>query len=209
MMNSPFIVALTGGIASGKSTIEKIFVSLGVPTVDADTIARTVIAKNTPAFIEIVHYFGQSILDETGDIDRTALRKRVFNCPYDRDWLNALVHPLVERTTLHIFSSIKSDYVLWVIPLLIENNLQNYANHILVVDSLPNLQLERLKKRDKIDEKLAKNMLLSQASREVRNHYADDIIHNNAQFDELKSQVFMLHQKYLGLAKNHNTKRAD
>lgn len=208
MANTPFIVALTGGIASGKSTIEKFFLKLGVPIIDADKIAHEVVRKGKPTLNKLKDHFGSKIVDSKGNLNRSYLRKIIFNSPKERKWVNQLLHPIIHQTTQQQIESCRSPYLIWIVPLLIENNLNHYADRILVIESDPKIQLKRLKKRDNIDEKLAKNMLLSQVANEVRRSYADDIIENNDKMESLESRVFELHRKYLGLAKNDDTTRA-
>lgn len=208
MTHTPFIVALTGGIASGKSTIEKVFLKLGVPTIDADKIAYEVVRKGKPALDKLKDHFGSEIVDSTGNLNRSYLRKIIFNSSKERKWVNQLLHPIIHQTTQQQIENCRSPYLIWIVPLLIENNLNQYADRILVIESDPKIQLELLKKRDNIDEKLARNMLLSQVANEVRRSYADDIIENNGKIESLESRVFELHRKYLGLTKNDDTTRA-
>lgn len=196
----PYIVALTGGIASGKSTVEKLFSELGVPIIDADIIARQVVEKDTPALKAITAHFGTQILEQTGSLNRARLREIIFNHPKEREWLNHLLHPLIQQLTQQQFNQVTAPYLLWVVPLLIENNLQNKADRVLVIDTKPETQLKRLQKRDNVTEQLAKNMLSSQTLNEIRLSYADDVIENNNGPEELRPIVQELHNRYLELS---------
>lgn len=208
MTSTPYIVALTGGIASGKSTVEQLFAKLGVCIIDADKIAQNVVEKGKPALNKLISHFGSAIVNNTGQLNRAYLRKIIFNLPQERQWVNQLLHPIIERESQKQMAYCHGSYLIWVVPLLIETNLQDRANRVLLVESNQLTQLERLKKRDKIDENLAKNMLLSQVTNTIRRNYADDIIENNGEIGTLNERVFELHQKYLDLAKNSNTTRA-
>lgn len=191
-----YVVALSGGIASGKSTIANLFAKLGVPIIDADIIARQVVQPGTPAFTEIVKHFSQEILLSNGELDRSQLREIIFNNDHERLWLNSLLHPIIQQETQHQIAKQQATYVIWVVPLLVENNLHNLADRILMIDSPVELQLKRLIQRDGIDEALAKKMILSQASSIKRLSYADDIIENNDDLTSLTSQVNKLHHQY-------------
>ncbi|MCO6523478.1 MAG: dephospho-CoA kinase [Candidatus Schmidhempelia sp.] len=204
MTRLPFIVALTGGIACGKTTVEQIFADLGVPIVDADKISHQVVEKGSIALKKLVEHFGKDILHADGSLNRAYLRIIIFNSPKERLWVNALLHPIIHEVTLAQFSAIDAPYLLWVVPLLIENKLYQNANRVLVVDCDPSVQRLRLQKRDQIDKGLAEKMLLSQVSSEVRRRFADDIIINNDQTTQLTPLVIKLHHKYLNLANNHN-----
>ncbi|RKS86839.1 dephospho-CoA kinase [Orbus hercynius] len=200
----PYIVALSGGIASGKTTVTQLFAQFGVPIIDADLIARQVVEKGTPTLALIVQRFGADILLPTGDLDRAKLRHIIFNNRQQRIWLNQCLHPIIQIETEKQFRQSYAHYVIWVVPLLIENNLHKRADRILIIDTPAKAQIERLKKRDNINENLAKNMLSSQLSNAERIRYADDIIINNNQKSSLFSQVKQLHNKYLQLSQNSN-----
>lgn len=193
----PYIVALSGGIASGKSTIANLFAQLGVPIIDADVIARQVVEIGTDAYKLIVKHFSQEILLPNNEIDRSQLRDIIFNNDHERLWLNNLLHPIIQEQTQIQIAQQTAAYVIWVVPLLVENNLHNFADRVLMVDTPEQLQLERLIQRDNIDESLAKKMISSQISSQKRLTYADDIIVNNGDLTSLTAQVNKLHQQYL------------
>ncbi|MWN32659.1 MULTISPECIES: dephospho-CoA kinase [unclassified Gilliamella] len=193
----PYVVALSGGIASGKSTIANLFNKLGVPIIDADIIARQVVQVGSDAFNQIVQHFSQEILLANGELDRSQLREIIFNNDHERLWLNHLLHPIIQQETQKQITMQKSTYVIWVVPLLVENNLHTLADRVLIIDTPVSLQLARLVKRDNISESLAKKMILSQVSLQKRLSYADDIIVNEGDFASLTTQVDQLHQQYL------------
>ncbi len=194
-----YIVALSGGIASGKSTIAHLFAQLGVPIIDADIIARQVVEVGTPALAQIVKHFSQEILLENGELDRSQLREIIFNNDHERLWLNNLLHPIIAQETQKQFAQQTAPYVIWVVPLLIENHLQ--ADRVLMIDVSVALQLKRLINRDGINESLAKRMIASQASLSERLAFADDVIINDGDLASLTVQVDCLHKQYL-----HNLK---
>ncbi len=200
----PYVVGLTGGIGSGKSTIEKLFAEHQVPIVDADLIARQVVEKGSPCLAQIVAHFGERILNEAGELNRSALRQIIFHAEEEKNWLNSLLHPAIREAMLNRLHQIQAPYVLWVVPLLIENRLTDYCDRILVVDVLPEIQLERALQRDKSQLETIKNIMAAQVDRPTRLRYADDVIENNAPLAEnlahLKAQVSRLHQRYLALA---------
>ncbi|MDP0328561.1 dephospho-CoA kinase [Glaesserella parasuis] len=200
-----YIVALTGGIGSGKSTIANLFAALGVPVIDADIIARNIVEKGSPLLAQIVAHFGKQILFENGELNRTALRQRIFQTEYERLWLNQLLHPAIHTEMLKQLNESRSPYVIWVVPLLIENQLMALCDRILVVDVLPEIQLERAMKRDKSNVEMIKSIMLSQVDRQTRLNYANDVIENNLPFGDnevhLTHQVAKLNEYYLTLSK--------
>ncbi|SLM64597.1 MULTISPECIES: dephospho-CoA kinase [Dickeya] len=205
-----YIIALTGGIGSGKSTVAQGFAALGIGVVDADVIARQVVEPGQPALAAIIEHFGHQILLPDGSLNRGALRERIFSNGEDKGWLNALLHPIIQAQTRRQLAATTSPYALWVVPLLVENHLQQQAQRILVVDVEPEIQLQRTMARDKISRTQAQRILAAQASREQRLACADDIIDNNNNPNELALRIAALHQHYLELAAfatdrmNHN-----
>ncbi|MDY4374679.1 dephospho-CoA kinase [Pectobacterium carotovorum] len=195
-----YIVALTGGIGSGKSTVADEFAKLGATIVDADIIARQVVEPGKPALDAIRLRFGDAMLNTDGSLDRTALRQRIFSSPEEKQWLNNLLHPLIHQETQALFQAASAPYILWVVPLLVENGLQQRAQRILVVDVDKDTQLARTLARDGISRQQAENILAAQATREQRLAYADDIIDNSRCPNELAPQVAELHRQYLELA---------
>lgn len=200
-----YIVGLTGGIGSGKSTIAEYFSALGVPIIDADVVSRQIVEKGSPLLDKIAQHFGNTILTKRGELNRERLRQIVFSQPEEKEWLNQLLHPAIRMEMLNQLKHVNYPYVLWVVPLLIENQLTEYCQRILVIDVLPHIQLERAIKRDKNREEIIKNIMNAQINRETRLSYASDIIENNLPLVEneinLKQQVKSLHQTYLTLAK--------
>ncbi|MDU5783233.1 MAG: dephospho-CoA kinase [Pantoea sp.] len=196
----PYTVALTGGIGSGKSTIANAFAALGVPIIDADVIAREVVEPGSAALQQIVERHGESILTEQGALNRARLRKIIFQSPDEKTWLNNLLHPLINARTQQLRALSTAPYVLWVVPLLVENGLQHQADRVLVVDVDEATQLRRTIQRDGIDRQQAQNILSAQATRSARLAAADDVINNGGTPDEALPQVAALHQRYLALA---------
>ena len=195
-----YTVALTGGIGSGKSTVADAFSRAGITVVDADIIARQVVEPGQPALDLISQHFGPDILLSDGALNRRALRERIFNSVEDKRWLNTLLHPLIHKLTHDKIEQAISPYILWVVPLLVENNLQEKANRVLVVDVPVECQIERTIKRDHVSRAHAEQILAAQASREQRLSIADDVINNDSSPEAIEHQVDALHHKYLMLA---------
>ncbi|WP_107850782.1 dephospho-CoA kinase [Oceanimonas marisflavi] len=196
-----YVVGLTGGIGSGKSTVAELFAKQGVDIIDADIIAREVVAPGEPALAAIAGHFGPSVITESGELDRRALRARVFNHPEEKDWLNALLHPVIRERMVAACAASTSPYCLLVVPLLVENNLTGLCNRVLVVDVSPDTQLERTVKRDNSNETQIRAIMAAQANREQRLAAADDVIDNNSPDRAgLQKAVMRLHRQYLALA---------
>lgn len=199
-----YVVGLTGGIGSGKTTIANLFSELGVPIVDADIVSRQVVEKGSPLLAQIAEHFGHHILTEQGELNRAKLRQIIFAHEAEKQWLNHLLHPAIREEMIHQLQACQAPYVLFVVPLLIENQLTTLCDRILVIDVAPEIQLERAAKRDQNHLEIIKNIMKSQVSREVRLNYADDIIENNLPFyvglAQLQQKVKQLHTLYLQLA---------
>ena len=199
-----YIVGLTGGIGSGKSTIAELFAQHNVPIIDADIVARQVVKKGSLLLSQIAAHFGQQILTENGDLNRAALRKLIFQSESEKNWLNNLLHPAIRVEMQRQLTEHQAPYVLWVVPLLIENKLTKECDRVLVVDVSPDIQLERATKRDNSQQEIIKNIMAAQVDRATRLSYVDDIIENNLPLAEnlasLTKQVNELHQRYLNLA---------
>lgn len=195
-----YTVALTGGIGSGKSTVANAFAQLGIQVVDADIIARQVVEPGSPALGAIVDYFGPQMLSSEGELNRRLLRERIFDNEEDKAWINALLHPLIQQETQRQIAHASSPYVIWVVPLLVENQLQHRANRVLVVDVSRNTQLRRTMLRDNLTPELTEKILAAQATREARLAVANDVIDNNGAPDAIASDVARLHASYLQYA---------
>lgn len=195
-----YIVALTGGIGSGKSTVANAFSRLGIAIVDADVIARQLVEPYTHAWNAIIEHYGRSILRTDGSLDRAALRQRIFSDVKEKAWLNQLLHPLIQQETQRQLAAANSCYVLWVVPLLVENNLQSHADRVLVVDVDAETQLARTIVRDGISLQQAEDILSVQATREQRLAVADDVIDNNGATQRIEFYISELHRRYIELA---------
>lgn len=196
-----YVVALTGGIGSGKTTIANHFHALGVEMVDADLVARQVVEPGTPALAAIAEHFGPAIIAADGSLDRRALRERIFLQPEDKAWLNALLHPLIREEMIRQCAATRSPYCLLVVPLLVENHLTELGNRVLVIDVDEAVQIERTRRRDEVSESQVRAILASQASRAERLAAADDVIRNQDQTPKaLQREILRLHEAYLRFA---------
>ena len=195
-----FRVGLTGGIASGKSTAAKFFGALGVPILDSDQVARDVVEPGQPPLERLVQRFGASILTPDGHLDRPALRDIIFSDPKARADLEELTHPAIGAAMQARSASAGGPYQILVIPLLVEKNLRSHVDRVLVVDCAEELQLRRLRARDRSTARQAQAILDAQAPRAVRLKAADDVITNEADMSAVQRQVETLHTRYLELA---------
>ena len=196
-----YVVAITGGIGSGKTTVANQFAALGIEVVDADLIAREVVEPGTPALAAIASHFGPGILDEQGRLDRRALRERIFSDPAAKSWLNALLHPIIRSEMLRQCAAANSPYCLLVVPLLVENRLTELADRVLVIDVDEATQIERTCHRDGVSREQAQAILASQASRSERLAMADDVLDNQSGTTEtIRERILALHETYLAFA---------
>ncbi len=197
-----FRVALTGGIASGKSTVADQFAALGVPVIDTDVIARQVVEPGQPALSAVVEAFGEEMLAADGRIDRRRMRERVFADPAARRRLESILHPAIRAEMERQSSLAGGAYQLLVIPLLTEGGRRDHVDRVLLVDVPESVQIKRLMRRDEVSEAQARTSLAAQASRSERLAIADDVICNTGYREELFQKVARLHEKYLALALN-------
>ncbi|WP_455426943.1 dephospho-CoA kinase [Dryocola sp. LX212] len=195
-----YTVALTGGIGSGKTTVANSFSHLGIAVIDADVIARQVVEPGQPALSEISAHFGHDILLPDGSLNRRLLREKIFADAQEKQWINALLHPLIHQRTQTELRNARSPYALWVVPLLVENHLQHKADRVLVVDVSPEIQIARTTGRDKVSRQHAEQIIAAQATREQRLAVADDVINNDGSPHEVAVHVDRLHRHYLKLA---------
>ena len=189
-----FVVGLTGGIASGKTTVANLFHDqFNIDIIDADVVAREVVEKGSAGLASIAHHFGQDILEQNGQLNRAKLRERIFSHPDEKKWLDSLMHPLIRDKMQQDLSKVTTPYALLVVPLLIENQLQFMADRILVVDVSLDTQIKRTMKRDNVPKVQVESILSTQASREQRIEFADDIILNDDDNHKLLPQITKLH----------------
>ncbi len=207
-MTRPLRIGLTGGIASGKSTVTQRFAELGVPVIDADVAARAVVEPGTPGLAAVVQRFGPGVLDAAGRLDRHALRNLIFNDSSSRQALNAILHPLIRAEMEREAAQAQGPYVVMAIPLLIEGGSSDQrVDRVLVVDADETLQIQRLQSRDGSSLEQARAILASQASRAARLAAADDVLLNSGSVAELRQAVDRLHEKYLQLGQTSSSSR--
>jgi len=195
----PWILGLTGGIGSGKSAVAQCFVDHGVHLVDADQAARWVVEPGRPALDRIVEHFGPAVLQADGQLDRAALRARVFADADERRWLEALLHPLIGQEITQFLARAESPYAILVSPLLIESGQHRLTQRVLVVDAPEELQVQRTMQRDQASAEQVQAILKAQASREERLRHANDVLVNDRDLNWLRGEVERLHNFYLSL----------
>jgi dephospho-CoA kinase len=196
-------IGLTGGIASGKSTVANIFAELGVPVIDTDVIAREVVRPGQPALDEIREAFGDQVIGPDGNLDRAAMRTIAFADETARHELERILHPRIREAAIRQAAHAGGDYQLIVVPLLVESPLRSFVDRVLVVDCNEQTQIARLLARDAEDEQQARRMIAAQASREDRLAIADDVINNDGELQETRDQALTLHRNYQQRASKH------
>ena len=207
-MTRPLRIGLTGGIASGKSTVTQRFAELGVPVIDADVASRIVVEPGTAGLAQVVARFGAGVLHADGQLDRRALRDLIFKDASLRQALDAILHPLIRAEMEREAAQAKAPYVVMAIPLLVEGgNAGKRVDRVLVVDADETLQIQRLQARDGGSQEQARAILSSQASRAARLGQADDVILNSGTVAELRQAVDRLHEKYLQLGQTSSSSR--
>ncbi|TMO71198.1 dephospho-CoA kinase [Pseudoalteromonas sp. S3785] len=205
-MNKPstkinnWVLGLTGGIGCGKTAVSNMFEELGICVVDADIIARQVVAPNSIGLNAIAEHFGESILLPDGTLNRAVLRTKIFTNNDDKEWLNALLHPLIRERILTDLNNATSAYVVLVAPLLFENKLNTYCNRTLLIDVPLPVQIERTVKRDNISLEQVNSIIASQMSREEKQQKADDILNNDRDLSLVHAELVVLHKNYLHYA---------
>ena len=194
-----YVVGLTGGIASGKTTVADLIAAQGINLVDADIVAREVVAIGSDGLKQISAHFGEQILQDDGSLNRALLREKIFSNDVNKQWLNNLLHPMIRAELLAQLAASNSPYTLLVVPLLVENKLTTLCDHVLVVDVEEQVQITRTIARDKVSAEQVEAIIQSQATREQRLAAADSVVVNNDR-QQLTSDVAVLHQKFLELA---------
>lgn len=199
-----FVVGLTGGIGSGKSTVADLFSELGVPVIDTDLIARKLTAPDGEALKEIRDTFPDAVMRADGTLNRAALRRIVFSDAAARKKLEAILHPRIRQEVEHGLNQLHSPYAMIVIPLLVETNgYRDLLNRVLVVDCTEAQQIERTMARSKLSREEVVAILGAQVSREQRLAVANDVLTNMTTLETLRTEVAMLHQRYLNSAVMH------
>ncbi len=195
-MGIPLKVGLTGGIASGKSTVASLFSELGIVIIDADIIARQVVEPGQPALTHIHEVFGSTVINRDGQLDRAALRHQVFANPEQRRLLEAIIHPQVRAVMEAEVLSLRVPYCLLCIPLLVEAQQLDLVDRVLVVDCSVELQRERLRTRDCFTTMEINQVIGAQVDQEARLAIANDVCYNDSDIGRLSEQVLALHLKY-------------
>ncbi len=195
-----FRVGLTGGIASGKSTLSQYFKQLGVDVIDTDKISHDLMEPGQPAYVETVKHFGDAILQPDKSLNRKLLRKKVFNNPAEKNWLEQMLHPLIKQEAERAMDQAQSDYALLVVPLMFESGFNELVDHVIAIDCPASVQKKRLMERDQINETLAEKMIHSQMRNDQRHALADGVIYNSENKD-LKVKIRLLHHHLCRLAK--------
>jgi len=198
-----FVVGLTGGVGSGKSTVADTFSALGVPVIDADQLARELVAPGQVALDEIVATFGTAVIKNNGELDRDAMRQRIYADPAQKSRLESILHPRIRQRIRTLLAGIKAPYTIVVIPLLLETNQADLVDRILVVDTPEKEQLKRVAARDGLSDNAVMAIINTQADRQTRLEAADDVIVNDQDISALTEHVQELHKYYMDISHEH------
>jgi dephospho-CoA kinase len=196
-----FVVGVTGGIGSGKTAATNAFAALGITIVDADIASRKAVEPGSIALQKISEHFGTNILLSDGSLDRANLRRIIFSDAAEKTWLEQLLHPLIAAEVQHQLQAATSPYVVFVSPLLTESGQNEFCDRVLVIDASEEMQMQRTIQRDNNTPEQVQRIIASQASREYRLQFADDVIENTGSLAYLIQQVAALHTRYLQLAR--------
>ena len=197
-----FAVGLTGGIGSGKTTISDLFAELGVDVIDTDEISRALTGKAQPAVAQIAEQFGPDVVAADGSLNRDRMREIAFSAPEAREILQGILHPLIRAEVQRRLAASAKLYALVVVPLLVESRGYDFADRVLVIDCSEEQQIERVMHRSGLSRDQVKAIMATQASRSERLAAADDVINNDGEMADLRSQVEKLHRQYLSLSES-------
>ncbi len=198
------VIAVTGGIGSGKSTVAELFKEKGIPIIDTDQISRELVQPGSPLLQQIISEFGQEYLDAKGHLKRKDLGRLIFANTSARDKLENLLHPAIHSEVVKRLKKISSPYCLILIPLLARSKQLYPYDRILVVDTPPDLQIQRTTTRDHLDPDYVRQIIATQPSRDDLLELADDVLDNSGDHNILKAAVDRIHQQYLELAKQRS-----
>lgn len=202
-----YIVGLTGGIGSGKSTVSRFFRELGINVVDADIAARAIMEPGLPALAAVAEHFGAELLRPDGTLDRAQLRRIVFADPEQRRWLEQVTHPLIAEWIREQLLASPPPYAILETPLLFESQQKKHVQRKLVVDVPEEVQLARTMRRDGNTEEQVRAIMAAQMPRRERLASADDVIDNTGSLEDVRRQVQKLHELYVVLAAQHRDSR--
>ena len=197
------LIGLTGGIASGKTLVSDFFTALSVPVIDADILAREVVAPGSDGLKKLIDYFSDGILTSNNQLDRKALREIIFKNPSDRKIVDGILHPLIRQRSEEGIARYREQgaaYIIYAVPLLVETNQVSRFDRVLLVDVPVELQIERIVSRDNTTRDQAQAIISAQASREERRAIATDIISNDKSVDSVREHVMHLHKMYTDIA---------
>lgn len=197
-----FLVGLTGGIASGKSTVSKLLASYGADTIDADQVAREVVMPGSNGLTAVVNEFGVEVLTSDGELDRQELGRRVFADAKKRKSLEAILHPLIKARTSQLIQESTKEIVVYAVPLLVEANVDYPFDMILTVEANPELQIERIVRSRGLSEQEAAARLAAQATKIERAERADFVIDSSGTHTQLETQVQLIWAKIEQAAKD-------
>jgi len=200
MTGTRLVVGVTGGIGSGKTTVTNLFAQRGIAIVDADQVARDIVAPGTPVLAKLIEHFGDAVIHDSGTLNRAWLRHTIFTDADAKQWVNALMHPAIRIALLEQLQAAESPYAILSAPLLIENKLTQYCQRVLVVDVSEANQQGRTQSRDQVNAQQVQQIMAAQCSRAERLAVANDVIDNNGEISELEPQVQRLHQQYVKLS---------
>ena len=194
-----FVIGLTGGVGSGKSTVADAFSALGVPIIDADQLARELVAPGQAALDEIVAEFGKNSIMANGELDRDVMRQRIYADPAQKSRLESILHPRIRKRIRTLLAGINAPYTIVVIPLLLETNQTDLVDRILVIDIPEKEQLKRVAARDGLSDNAVMAIMNAQADRKTRLEVADDVIVNDQDISALTKHVQELHEHYMDI----------
>lgn len=198
----PFILGVTGGIGSGKSAATQWFESQGIHVVDADIVAREIVAPGQAALAAIQQTFGNWVLLADGSLDRRALREHIFQDPAARQQLEKITHPAIRQSIIQQLQQAQSLYVILVSPLLFESNQHQLVQHSLLIDVDEATQIQRASQRDGHNIEHIQQIIAAQMPRHQKQQLANDIVLNNGSLDALYQQLKVLHLGYLQRAEH-------
>ncbi|NNC97141.1 MAG: dephospho-CoA kinase [Gammaproteobacteria bacterium] len=196
------LVGLTGGIASGKSSLADAFSKLGIEVISADAVASELMRPNSSLLVDLQTHFDESLINPDGSLDRNKLRQIIFDQPKKRKLLDSITHPAIGARIFQLAELAESAYVILEIPLLIESGMHNQVDRVLVIHADEDTQIDRIIKRDHCSREQALQIIHSQAKSSERLKFADDIVNNNAGLQQLRNKARFLHHKYLQMANN-------